>query len=60
MQNWLQQVGCETPERQAVCVQLAEALLADVCVVCANDEWMRRVEVDFARNFTFLLDDFGN
>ncbi len=38
LQNWLQQVGCETPERQAVSVQLAEALLTDVCVVCASDD----------------------
>ncbi len=30
LQNWLQKVGCETPERQAVSVQLAEALLVDV------------------------------
>lgn len=38
LQNWLQQVGCETPERQAVRVQLAEALLTDVCVVCISDD----------------------
>jgi hypothetical protein len=38
LQNWLQQVGCETPERQAVNVQLAEALLTDVCVVCVSDD----------------------
>ena len=30
LQNWLQQVGCETPERQAVSVQLVESLLTDV------------------------------
>ncbi len=30
LQNWLQKVGCETPERQAVSVQLAESLLSDV------------------------------
>ena len=35
LQNWLQQVGCETPERQAVNVQLAEALLTDVAQLSA-------------------------
>ena len=35
LQNWLQPVGCETPERQAVCVQLAEALLTDVAQLSA-------------------------
>ena len=34
-QNWLQPVGCETPERHAVCVQLAEALLTDVAQLSA-------------------------
>lgn len=38
LQNWLHQVGYETPERQAVSVQLAEALLTDVCVVYVSDD----------------------